>query len=125
MSTPHHPLISVIEDREWVDDAICRNQGTLFFEPFRERPLDRRTRELEAKRLCARCPVRHPCRDAGRRNHESGIWGGETEEERALAGFPLRSVGRSSAATARRAAISAQLATEMGVTRSPHGDEAA
>ena len=124
MSTPHHPLISVIEDREWVDLAICRHQGGLFFEPFRERPADRRTRERDAKRLCARCPVQLACRDAGRRNHESGIWGGETEEERAIAGYPLRSVGRSSAATARRAAISAQLSAEVNLP-SPHGDEAA
>jgi len=80
----------------WTDFAICGSYRALFFGPFNERPSARRRREARAVRMCGQCPVRLACRDAGRRNHESGIWGGETEEERARAGFaPLGNVRRS------------------------------
>ncbi|MDG2111300.1 MAG: WhiB family transcriptional regulator [Actinomycetota bacterium] len=98
------PVFGAIEDREWVDFAICRTRGALFFEPFGERPGPRRRREAVAKRLCSECPVHEVCLDAGRRNHESGIWGGETEEERALAGYPPRANVRRSVVAARNAA---------------------
>ena len=87
---PPIPLFDVVEDREWVNRAICRRKGSLFFEPFGERPGPRSRRELQAKQLCTRCPVHDECLEAGRRNRECGIWGGETEEERALAGYPPR-----------------------------------
>lgn len=97
------PVVGAVEDREWVDFAICRNKGHLFFEPFGERPGPRRRREAHAKKLCAQCPVQQACLDAGRRNHESGLWGGETEEERALAGYPPRGNVRRSVVAARNA----------------------
>lgn len=96
----HPPVIAAIEDREWNDFAICRGRGDLFFEPFGERPGPRR-REAVAKRLRAQCPVQLACLGAGRRNKESGIWGGETEEERALAGYAPRANVRRSVVAAR------------------------
>ena len=33
------------------------------------------------------CPVLEPCRDWAREQREYGFWGGESEEERAAAGF--------------------------------------
>jgi len=97
-----HPLLAVIEDRSWIEFARCRTKGDLFFEPFREQPPARKVRVAEAKRLCATCPAALECRDAGRRNHELGIWGGETEEERARAGFAMRAIVRHSVLDARR-----------------------
>lgn len=96
-----HRLIAVIEDREWTEFARCRGRSDLFFEPFRELAPQRAVREQTAKRLCAKCPVQAPCRDSGRRNHESGIWGGETEEDRVRAGYPIRTVTRATMAAAR------------------------
>ncbi len=42
-----------------------------------------------------------PCRNAGRLNLEHGIWGGENDEERALAGYAPRSPSRRSVLQAR------------------------
>jgi len=54
---------------------------------MRERPERRARREAEARALCESCPVREPCRGWARANHEYGFWGGESEEERAAAGY--------------------------------------
>lgn len=35
-----------------------------------------------ALRICGRCPIQAACRRAGRKGHEFGIWGGETQPER-------------------------------------------
>ena len=99
-----HRLIAVIEDREWTEFARCKGRSDLFFEPFRELAPQRAVREQTAKRLCAECPVQAPCRDSGRRNHESGIWGGENEEDRVRAGYPIRTVTRATMAAARNPA---------------------
>jgi DNA-binding CsgD family transcriptional regulator len=40
-----------------------------------------------ARALCSRCPALLACRTWGRARRESGIWGGETEEERAALGY--------------------------------------
>jgi WhiB family redox-sensing transcriptional regulator len=96
-----HRLVGVIDDRAWTEFARCRGRLDLFFEPFREQAPQREVREEAARHLCAQCPVQTPCRDSGRRNHESGIWGGETEEDRVRAGFPIRTVTRASLSVAR------------------------
>ena len=95
-ATEAHPLIAVIEDQAWTEFALCRGRLDLFFEPFRELAPQRAAREQVAKDMCAQCPVQLPCRESARRNHESGIWGGETEEDRVRAGFPIRTVTRTS-----------------------------
>lgn len=99
-----HELLGAIEDRGWIEFALCPGRPELFFEPFRELAPQRAIREQAARRVCEQCPVRLPCRESGRRNHESGIWGGETEEERVRAGFGVRSVARTSVLRAARAA---------------------
>jgi WhiB family redox-sensing transcriptional regulator len=37
--------------------------------------------------VCDACPVLEPCRSWARENREYGFWGGESEEERAEAGY--------------------------------------
>jgi WhiB family redox-sensing transcriptional regulator len=71
----------------WSRRASCRGATHLFFAPERERPGRRGRREQAARALCATCPVLAPCRAWARQNHEFGFWGGETEEERAAAGY--------------------------------------
>lgn len=71
----------------WTQLALCRGQTELFFPPFHERPERRARREHQARAVCAACPVLEPCRGWARENHEYGFWGGESEEERAEAGY--------------------------------------
>jgi WhiB family redox-sensing transcriptional regulator len=59
----------------------------LFFAPFAERPEARARREAKARAICVNCPVVEPCRDSARDNRELGFWGGESEAERASAGY--------------------------------------
>jgi DNA-binding CsgD family transcriptional regulator len=40
-----------------------------------------------ARAICSRCPVLLACRAWGREHCETGIWGGETEQERAALGY--------------------------------------
>jgi WhiB family redox-sensing transcriptional regulator len=71
----------------WYADAACTGQTHLFFAPPGERHEARTAREAEAVAVCAVCPRVIECRDWARQHREFGIWGGETEEERARAGF--------------------------------------
>ncbi|HXH56041.1 WhiB family transcriptional regulator [Iamia sp.] len=71
----------------WMDEAICRGHTQLFFAPHAERPPARLRREAAARQVCMRCPVRLECRDHARENLEYGLWGGESEGERADAGY--------------------------------------
>jgi WhiB family redox-sensing transcriptional regulator len=77
------------DERGFVELGLCRGRTRLFFPGHNERPSARARREQRAKALCADCPVEQSCRDYGRRHAEYGIWGGETEEERVLAGVVL------------------------------------
>ncbi len=67
----------------------CVGYGSLFFAPVAERPQARARREGKARQLCLRCDWRRRCRDIARENREFGFWGGENEEERTQAGFPV------------------------------------
>jgi WhiB family transcriptional regulator, redox-sensing transcriptional regulator len=71
----------------WTDQAACRGQNELFFAPAGERPETRAHRESKARAVCNACPALSPCRHWARENREYGYWGGESEEERAAAGF--------------------------------------
>ena len=73
----------------WVAEAACKGQTHLFFPPLAERPQARIRREAQARLLCASCPVELQCRGFARTNREYGLWGGESEEERHLAGFTV------------------------------------
>jgi len=79
----------------WMDQAACRGHTEVFFAPAGERPDARLAREAIARRYCGACPVQLPCRAWARQNREYGFWGGESEEERAAAGFRVEMpVGR-------------------------------
>ncbi|HLF41821.1 MAG TPA: WhiB family transcriptional regulator [Acidimicrobiia bacterium] len=71
----------------WQSTAMCAGQTDLFFAPPGERPEARARREARARQLCAICPVLDPCRAWARENREYGFWGGESEEDRAQAGY--------------------------------------
>lgn len=71
----------------WTEDGACHGQTNLFFAPPGERPEARAVREAQARAVCHACPALEPCRDWARENREYGFWGGESEEERAAAGF--------------------------------------
>ncbi len=71
----------------WTDQAACRGQNDLFFAPAGERPETRSIREAKARAVCTTCTAMDPCRRWARENREYGFWGGESEEERAAAGF--------------------------------------
>jgi WhiB family redox-sensing transcriptional regulator len=71
----------------WTNDAACSGQTRLFFAPPGERPEARAVREAGARAVCRACPALADCRDWAREHREYGFWGGESEEERAAAGF--------------------------------------
>jgi WhiB family redox-sensing transcriptional regulator len=71
----------------WTANAACRGQNELFFAPAGERPETRMVREAKARAVCSTCTVLSPCREWARENREYGFWGGESEEERAAAGY--------------------------------------
>jgi WhiB family redox-sensing transcriptional regulator len=71
----------------WTVGAACQGQNDLFFAPAGERPETRNVREVKARAVCHACPVMTPCRQWARQHREYGYWGGESEEERAAAGF--------------------------------------
>jgi len=73
----------------WMDHAVCKGRTQLFFPPKAERPQARVRREAHARRLCQSCPVQFHCQAFARSNREYGYWGGESEEERHLAGFTV------------------------------------
>jgi len=73
---------------EWMETAACNGHSQLFFAPFAERPEARVRRESAAKLICNVCSSAQSCREYARVNRELGFWGGESESERADAGFP-------------------------------------
>lgn len=72
---------------KWMDHAACAGQSELFFGPPGERPETRARREAKAREVCMSCSVLSECRDWARENREYGFWGGESEEDRAAAGY--------------------------------------
>ena len=74
---------------DWAARGNCKGKTSLFFAPRAERPQARVRREAQARLLCRSCPVEDQCRTHARLHHEYGFWGGESEEERHLAGFTV------------------------------------
>jgi WhiB family transcriptional regulator, redox-sensing transcriptional regulator len=69
----------------WQHRAACRGEDAeMFFAPnYFERKEEKEGREVQAKTICARCPVRDECLEYALRNREPhGIWGGLNESER-------------------------------------------
>ena len=83
---PAMPIGSLID---WTQFANCKGKTKLFFAPKAERPQARERREALARSVCSGCNVQDMCRDFARDNHEYGLWGGESEDERHEAGFRL------------------------------------
>jgi len=71
----------------WTETAACHGQSRLFFAPPGERPEARAVREAQARSVCRTCEVLPECREWAREHREYGFWGGESEEDRAAAGF--------------------------------------
>ena len=80
---------SVNEIINWGQLANCKGRIKLFFAPNAERPQARQRREAKAQKLCLLCSVRAACLEFAREHHEYGYWGGESEEQRHLAGFTI------------------------------------
>ena len=78
---------SPVGSTAWMEHGRCAGESNLFFAPFAERPEARVRREARARSICDQCVVLAACRDYARRNRELGFWGGESESERAEAGF--------------------------------------
>ncbi|MEI7547433.1 MAG: WhiB family transcriptional regulator [Actinomycetota bacterium] len=79
----------IITDDRWMSEAACRGLTHLFFPTPAERPQARERREGTARQVCRSCEMHGPCREFARANHEYGLWGGESEDERHAAGFRL------------------------------------
>jgi WhiB family redox-sensing transcriptional regulator len=82
-------LTTLASSEAWTARAACAGRTNLFFPPHLERPNGRAHREAEARTVCLACPVLAPCRAWARAQGEYGFWGGESEEERAEAGYPV------------------------------------
>ena len=63
----------------WRRRAACRGIDVEVFYPQTDDDAD----AVEAKAICAECPVRQACLEYALANHErEGVWGGATERER-------------------------------------------
>jgi WhiB family redox-sensing transcriptional regulator len=89
MSAVEFTRVQAPQSDAWTNQAMCKGKTSLFFPPRAERPQARVRREAQARLLCATCPVLDPCRQYARANREYGFWGGESEEERHLAGYTV------------------------------------
>ncbi len=94
------------ETTSWMSKGACSGDSNLFFAPFAERPEARVRREAKARVICETCDVISACRAYARANLELGFWGGESESERASAGFAPTTpiIGRRKVAETRAAA---------------------
>jgi WhiB family redox-sensing transcriptional regulator len=70
---------------EWQLDAACRGMDSAtFFHPAAERNAAREQRVAKAKTVCRACPAINECLAHALRVQEPyGIWGGQSEDERA------------------------------------------
>jgi WhiB family redox-sensing transcriptional regulator len=76
-------------DLTWFELSICSGETALFFPPSRrsEGRTERVKRERLAAAVCEKCPVMEKCKQHARDQGELGFWGGESEEQRYLAGY--------------------------------------
>ena len=69
--------IDTLQDAAWQQDAACADEDPDLFFPGDEATVE------EAKRVCARCPVRTECLETALAvNEMHGVWGGMAEGER-------------------------------------------
>lgn len=71
---------------DWQLHSACRGlDSDIFYHPDGERGMARERRVLNAKAICAACPVLTQCRDHALKSREPfGVWGGLSEEERQM-----------------------------------------
>lgn len=81
------PVLVFTGPLAWTRSAACAGQTGLFFASPAERPEARFMREGKARAVCASCIAVSKCREWARDQREYGFWGGESEEDRAAAGF--------------------------------------
>ena len=89
------------QEMRWVEGDLCQGKSDLFFAPFAAR----------AAQICAVCPAMESCKQHARDHRELGFWGGESEAERATAGFAPTTpiIGRRQVAARRAAAALAEV----------------
>lgn len=75
--------------QDWMSLGSCQGRTEIFFAPHAERPQARVRREGQARLICDECPSLEPCRTYARMHREYGFWGGESEEDRAAAGYAV------------------------------------
>lgn len=67
----------LIDRPPWMADALCAETDPDAFFP------DKGGSSVEAKRVCARCPVQQECLEYALTHDERfGVWGGASERER-------------------------------------------
>lgn len=84
MTAVSKALKPVHDKWEWQYEGACRDTDPeLFFLDPSMRGLNKRTRELNAVKICNTCPVKQACLDHALSVPEIfGVWGGMTEEQR-------------------------------------------
>ena len=89
MNQPLEVELDALASTPWAERGRCRGEDPKqFHAPFGEDANQRLIRESDVKtRFCAHCDVVDPCREWARKHREYGVWGGESEGERAAAGF--------------------------------------
>lgn len=80
MTGPRRRLVAGWE--AWMGEAACKGKTALFFPPHNEQAEAKEKRELQAKRICANCPVRLECYRYAVEHDELGVWGCANERER-------------------------------------------
>lgn len=68
-------------DLSWMDQAVCREVGTVVFFPDAAEPREITADVANAKNICMGCPVIDDCLEFGL-FEDFGIWGGTTRTER-------------------------------------------
>ena len=62
---------------EWYNDGLCKTYPTKLFYQYDTK------KDRLAKRICALCPVKTQCLEYALENHETGVWGGLNDMDRA------------------------------------------
>lgn len=62
----------------WQDQGRCKGMPVNIFYPEKVGAAN----AVEAKRICAGCPIRLACQEYALTHREAGVWGGLTEQER-------------------------------------------
>ncbi|MGW6790748.1 WhiB family transcriptional regulator [Streptomyces chartreusis] len=94
---------------DWRSRAVCPQEDPELFFPIGRGGLAKLQTE-EAKSVCRRCPVQEQCLEwALETAQDSGVWGGQSEDERrAMRRRPTRQRARSAGAKQPTAGVGSQ-----------------